>query len=131
MVTAINQFGHPDVTAVRSGNEFHFEVEAEAGNPRLRQLYDADFASLTGVRNATGYYALAISFPSPYWVIVPASKLIGRPPSPNILMEALSDKEYSEEWTREYVGLLKEKCRLIRLATFSKLSQMALAGCGL
>ena len=130
-VTAINQYGHPDVSAVRAGNEFRFEVEAQAGNPRLRQLYDADFASLIGVRNVTGYYALAISSPSPYWVVVPALKLVGRPPSPNILMEALSDKEYSEEWTREYVGLLTEKCRLIRLANFSKLSEMALAGCGL
>lgn len=130
-ITAINQYGHPDITAIRSGNEYRFEVEAQAGSPRLRQLTDADFESLIGVRNAIGYYALAISFPSPYWIVVPASKLVGRPASPNILMEALSDAEYSAEWTREFVGLLREKCQLVRLATFSDLSRMALAGRGL
>ena len=130
-ISAVNQYGHPDIVAVRNGNEVRFEVEAEAGSPRLRQLTDADFESLIGVRNATGYYALAISFPKPYWVLVPASKLVGRPPSPNILMEALSDATYSEEWTREYVGLLKDKCRLIRLMVFSDLSRMALDGQGL
>lgn len=130
-VTAVNQQGHPDIAAVRSGNEFHFEVEAQAGNPRLRQLYESDFASLIGVGNVAGYYALSISFPRPYWVIVPASKLVGRPPSPNILMEALSDSEYSAEWTRQYIGMLREKCRLIRLATFRDLSRMAVTRHGL
>ena len=73
-----------------------------------------------------GYYALAISFPTPYWVLVPATKLVGRKlASANILLEALSDKEYSAEWTREYTRLLQNACRQIRLSTFHQLSEMA------
>ena len=128
-IDAINRSGHPDIVAVRNGREFRFEVEAEACGPRPRQLTAADLASLTEGPNIAGYYALAISFPKPYWVLVPASQLADRTrPSSNILLEALSDKEYSEEWTREYVGLLQDRCRRIELATFRYLRQTALEG---
>ena len=131
-IEAVNRSGHPDIVAVRGGREFRFEVEAEAFGPRPRKLTAADFASLTETPNIVGYYALAISFPKPYWVLVPASKLADRTlPSPNVLLESLSDKEYSAEWTREYVGLLQDAYHQIRLASFSDLCKMALAGHGL
>ena len=131
-IDAVNRSGHPDIVAIRDKREFRFEVEAEATGPRLRKLTGADLASLTEVPNVIGYYALAISFPTPYWVLVPVSKLTGRDhPSPNILLEALSDKEYSAEWTREYIELLQDACRQIRLASFGDLSRMALSGRGL
>ena len=128
-VDEVNPSGHPDIVATKDGREFRFEVEAEVTGPRPRKLTDADFASLTETPNVVGYYALAISFPKPYWVLVPASKLIRRNfPSSNMLLEALRDKEFSEEWTYEYVRLLHSACRQIRLASFSDLSQMAMAG---
>ncbi len=128
-IDAVNRSGHPDIVAVRDGREFRFEVEAEAFGPRPRKLTDADFASLIGTPNIVGYYALAISFPKPYWVLVPASKLVRRTlPSSNMLLEALSDKEYSTEWTREYVGLLQDACHQIRLTSFGDLCRMALRG---
>ena len=128
-VDEVNPSGHPDIVATKDGREFRFEVEAEVIGPRPRELTDADFASLMESPNVFGYYALAISFPRPYWVLVPATKLIRRNfPSSNMLLEALSDKAYSEEWTYEYVRLLHSACRKIRLASFSYLSQMAIAG---
>ena len=127
-IIAVKESGHPDIVAFRGGREFRFEVEAEVGRPRLRQLSQADFSSLTEVPGAAGYYALAIGFPVPYWVLVPVSKLIGRPPSPKILLEALSDKELSAEWTREYVRLLGNGSKRVVLASFGDLKQMALAG---
>ena len=131
-IEAVNRAGHPDIVAIREGREFRFEVEAEAFGPRPRQLTAADFASLTEAPNIVGYYALAISFPKPCWILVPASKLVRRTrPSANMLLEALSDKEYSAEWTREYVRLLQNACRQIRLASFSDLCKMALEGHGL
>ena len=131
-IEAVNRAGHPDIVAVRDGRELRFEVEAEASGPRPRQLTDADFASLLETPNIVGYYALTISCPKPYWVLVPASKLVRRTlPGANMLLEALSDKEYSAEWTREYVGLLQSACRQIRLASFSDLCKMALEGHGL
>ena len=131
-IEAVNRAGHPDIVAIRGGREFRFEVEAEAFGPRPRQLTDADFASLIETPNIVGYYALAISCPKPCWILVPASKLVCRTrPSANMLLEALSDKEYSAEWTREYVGLLQNACRQIRLASFSNLCEMALEGHGL
>lgn len=128
-IEAVNRAGHPDIVAIRGGREFRFEVEAEAFGPRPRQLTDADFASLIETPNIVGYYALTISFPKPHWVLVPASKLVRRTrPSSNRLLKALSDKEYSAEWTREYVGLLQDACRQIRLASFSNLCKMARRG---
>ena len=127
-IHAVNESGHPDIVATQDGREFRFEVEAEVGRPRLRQLTAADFTSLMEPPNAVGYYALAISFPTPYWVLVPALNLIGRPPMPNILLEALSDKEYSGEWTGEYLRLLGGAGRRIELASFRDLKQMALDG---
>ena len=133
-IEEINQSGHPDIIAVRHGMEFRFEVEAEAGSPRPRKLTDSDFASLLEVPDGFGYYALTISFPTPYWILVPASKLCGRRyPSTNILLEALSDKAYSANWTTEYLGLLNDACHQISRASFDfkKLSAMALDGRGL
>ena len=127
-IREINQSGHPDIVALRNGSEFRFEVEAEVGRPRPRQLTNADIDSLTTDLRGSGYYALAISSPSPQWVVVPAAKLVGRPPIPNILLEALSDEEYSWAWTREYMRLLADSCRRISLASYSHLSQMALSG---
>ena len=129
-VIEVNHQGHPDITAILHGREYRFEVEAEVAGPRPRQLTPADFESLAETPN--GYYALAISAPSPYWVIVPVSKLVNRKhPSSNILLEALSDKEYSAIWTRTYIELLRDAGRQIRLASFSDLRKLALKGLGL
>ena len=128
-VDEVNHSGHPDIVATKNGREFRFEVEAEVTGPRPRKLTDDDLYSLTKAPNVVGYYALALSSPTPYWVLVPASKLIRRNfPTSNMLLEALSDKVYSAEWTCEYVQLLHSACRQIKLASFSDLSQMALAG---
>ena len=131
-ITAVEHQGHPDIIAIKDGREFRFEVEAQATGPRPRRLTDADFTALTGTPIVVGYYALAISFPEPTWVLVSASKLVDRTrPCPNELLKALSDEQYSAEWTREYVSLLQGACRRIMLASFDDLRQMALAGCGL
>ena len=128
-VEAINHTGHPDIVAFRGAEEFLFEVKAEVSGPRLRKLEDADLGALTRSPNAAGYYALAISFPTPYWIVVPASKLLGRSyPSTNMLLEALSNKELSAAWTREYEALLQSACRQITLASFEHLSRLALTG---
>lgn len=82
----------------------------------------------TEVPGSLGYYALAIGFPMPYWILVPASKLVDRPPMPNILLEALSDKELSAEWTHEYIKIPEGGCRRVKLASFVDLKQMALSG---
>lgn len=131
-IEAINQSGHPDIVASWGGREFRFEVEAEVTGPRRRQLTAADFASLSGATVGAGYYALAICSPKPRWVLVPASKLAGRTQaSPNMLLEALSDKDYSHEWTLEYRLLLHESCQQIRMASFSTLCEMAIMDHGL
>ena len=131
-IVAVNSSGHPDIVAIKGGKEIRFEVEAEVTGPRLRMLKDADFKSLISGPNVIGYYALAVSFPTPYWVLVPASRLFDRNlPAANVLLEALSDRQYSAEWTREYRRLLHGACRQIRLASFNDLSRMALAGLSL
>jgi len=128
-VDEINSSGHPDIIARRDGRTFCFEVEAEAGATRLRKLTNADLASLTSPSEVIGFYALAISIPTPYWVLVPAAKLTSRArSSPKALLEALSDKSLSAAWTYEYVQLLSVACRQIKLASFNSLCKRALAG---
>ena len=128
-ITEVNPSGHPDIVSVKNGKEFRFEIEAEVIGARTRRLTEADFGALISGPNVVGYFALAVSFPRPYWVLVPASKLFRRSvPSGNALLEALSDREYSAAWTREHTGLLQGSCREIRQASFNHLTQMALAG---
>ena len=128
-IVEVNRSGHPDIIGVKNGKEFRFEIEAEVMGPRTRRLTEADFSGLISGPNVVGYFALAVSFPRPYWVLVPASKLVRRNmPSGNALLEALSDREYSAAWTHEHTGLLQESCRKIRQASFNYLTQMALVG---
>ena len=130
-VTAINQVGHPDVVAISDMQEFRFEVEAEVGGPRPRQLTDEDLASLIDPSGAVGYFALAVSFPSPRWILVPAKRLQARNPSSNVLLESLSDRSFSDAWTLEYLNLLSSECQRIRRTSFATLCARALAGRGL
>ena len=128
-IVQVNRAGHPDIVSIRSGTECRFEIEAEVKDPRARKLTAEDFSALTAGPHVAGYFALAVSFPLPYWVIVPADRLIRRNrPAGNALLEALSDKEHSDAWTREYTALLRESCREIRRASFGHLVRMALAG---
>lgn len=128
-ITAVNQPGHPDIVAIRDGIEYRFEVEAEFIRPTPRKLTEADFTSLVGIPGVVGYYARAIRLPSPRWVLVPAEKLADRRlPASDVLLEALSDRAYSHEWTTAYQYLLQSACRQIRLASFKRLSEMAIAG---
>ena len=128
-IQAINQSGHPDIVAMRGGAEYRFEIEAEFGPPRPRKLTDADLESLACVQSGAGFFALAISQPRPYWVLVPVERLLGRElPCPNILLEALSDKAVSAEWTHQHICLLQDACRQIRLTSFRSLSQLAREG---
>ena len=128
-IVEVNRSGHPDIVTVKDGREFRFEVEAEAAGPRAHRLTEGDFDALIGGSDMVGYFALAVSFPRPYWVLVPASKLVRRrTPGGRALLEALCDREYSEAWTREYAALLQESCREIRRASFGHLVDAALAG---
>ena len=130
-VEEINRSGHPDIVATRGVVELRFEIEAEVVDSRPRQLTEDDFASLVEVSGASGYFALAVNFPTPRWILVPAERLVGRKPSSNVLLESLSDREFSDAWTNEYINLLNEECRRIRRTSFRTLCERALAGRGL
>ena len=130
-VEEINRSGHPDIVATRGMRKLHFEVEAEVARPRLRKLTDDDFDALTELPGGVGYFALAIGFPIPRWVVVPAERLKDRRPSSNVLLEALSDAEFSNAWTYAYIDLLNRECRRIRRTSFRELCERALEGRGL
>ena len=130
-VEEINPSGHPDIVATRGMDKLHFEVEAEVAGPRPRKLTDEDFDALTELPGGVGYFALAISFPTPRWIVVPAERLKDRKPSSNVLLEALSDRNFSDAWTSEHLNLLNDACRRIQRASFATLCERALAGRGL
>ena len=130
-VEEVNRSGHPDIVATRGMDKLHFEVEAEVVGPRPRQLTKEDFGALTELPGGVGYFALAISSPTPRWVVVPADRLKHRKPSSNVLLEALSDTDFSNAWTYAYIEMLKQECRRIRRASFRELCERALSGRGL
>ena len=130
-IEEINRAGHPDIVATRAGQELRFEVETEVTGPRARQLTRDDFASLIDDSEVVGYFALAISYPNPRWILVPAKQLLGRRPSSNVLLDALSDQEFSKAWTYEYTNMLDAHCRRIVRSSFARLRSLALEGRGL
>ena len=130
-VEQVNRSGHPDIVATRGMYKSHFEVEAEVAGPRPRQLTEEDFSALTELPDGVGYFALAISFPTPRWIVVPADRLKYRRPSSNVLLEALSDTDLSKAWTSAYIDLLRQECRRIRRASFRELCERATSGRGL
>ena len=130
-VVKVNRIGHPDIVSAKDGQEFRFEVEAEVAGSKRRMLTSSDFEGLIGA-GAFGYFALAVSFPRPYWVLVPARRLVRRDsPAGNALLEALSDKAFSSDWTREYLLLFGRSRREMLDCSFGQLVRRATAGRGL
>ena len=130
-IIEINQRGHPDVVSIKDGQEFRFEIEAEVIARRPRMLTASDFDGLIET-NIKGYFAVAVSFPQPRWVLVAASRLHQRKsPAGVALLKALSDKEFSSDWTNEYVLLICRSCRDVIDRSFDQLVQRALDGRGL
>ena len=128
-VVQVNRTGHPDIVSLRDGVEYRFEVEAEVWGWRKRSLTADDFAGLVGGKGVVGYFALAVSFPKPYWVLVPTAVLDRRRAElGNALLEALSDKQLSIAWTQAHLALLEESGGLVRQRSFEYLRQLALAG---
>ena len=130
-VVAVKPRGHPDIVSVRGGREFRFEIEAEVIGRKRRMLTPADFDALAGA-DANGYFALAVSFPRPHWIVVPVRGLVRRKsPAANSLLAVLSDRELSSMWTEEYVSLISRSCRDIQDRSFDQLVRRAVEGRGL
>ena len=131
-VVQVNRTGHPDIVSLKDGVEYRFEVEAEVWDWRKRLLTAEDFAGLVGGQGVVGYFALAVSFPTPYWVLVPTAVLDRRRAAlGNALLEALSDKQISKAWTQTHFALLEKSGGVIRQRSFEYLTQLALTGCPL
>ena len=131
-ILQVNHTGHPDIVSVKDGQEFRFEVEAEVVGAGKRMLGTADFEGLLGSAGVEAYFALAVSFPRPYWLVVPARRLVGRSaPAGNALLRALSDEMLSSEWTREYLSLIRRSCREMLDRSFNQLVRRATNGAGL
>lgn len=130
-IDEIKQTGHPDIVARQGSIIWHIEIEAEVTGTRPRQLTHADFDSLIDIPGTEGLYGLAIAYPTPRWILVPAKLLINRRPSHTVLLDALSDKEHSRFWSKEYVRMLDAECDRITRYSFSTLRNRALSGRGL
>lgn len=127
-----NPTGHPDIIAFRPDvGEVRFEVEAEVLGTHPRQLTKEDFDSLVGIPDAAGYFGLAVLNPTPHWILVPAERLVNRNQYSNALLNALRDKQFSDDWTHQYVRLLNDECRRILSSPSSELRRRALDGHGL
>ncbi len=127
-VLEVKRVGHPDIITSKDGVEYRFEVEAEVRGHRKRKLEEADFVGLNAT-DAVGYFALAVSFPRPYWVVVPIPELIDRRArSGNATLEALRDTCLSDAWTQKHLDLLARSCEVIRERSFEQLARRAKEG---
>lgn len=127
-VAAVNATRHPDVVTMKGGQEFRFEVEAEVVGVKRALLTPSDFAGLLSP-GVVGFYALAVSFPRPFWVLVPADRLARRNrPAGHALLKALSDKAFSAAWTHEHASLIGRSCRDVLDRSFDQLVQRAIDG---
>ena len=94
-------------------------------------LTPSDFDGLTG-SHVEGYFAMAVSFPQPRWVLVPVQRLASREsPSGMALLRALRDKAFSSEWTNQYVSLICRSSRDVIDRSYDQLVQRAMDGRGL
>ena len=127
-VTAVNPTGHPDVVTMKDGQEFRFEVEAEVVGVKRTLLTSSDLAGLLSP-GVFGFFALAVSFPRPFWVLVPARSLARRDkPAGHALLKALSDEGFSASWTHEYASLIGRSCRDVLDRSFDQLVDRAIDG---
>lgn len=127
-VLDVKRVGHPDIVTLKDGVEHRFEVEAEVRGHRKRMPEEADFVGLTAT-DTVGYFALAVSFPRPYWVVVPIRELMSRgAQSGNATLEALRDRCLSDLWTESHLDLLARSCRVVRERSFEQLARRAKEG---
>ena len=127
-VEAINARGHPDIVSFEGGQEFRFEVEAEVIGVKKPMLSSSDFAALMKP-GVAGFFAFAVRLPRPRWIVVPAHPLSRRKrPASRALLEALSDKTFSADWTRVYLSMIERSCREVLDRSFDQLSQRAIDG---
>ena len=123
--------GHPDIVACRGESEFRFEIEAQVGRPRLRQLTTQDFSGLISARSV-GYFGLLEPGTPPKWTLVDVTRLARRSgPIPQSVLHSLRDKHQSDSWTNEMTGLLAGSCRLLEVVSYEELRRQALHGMGL
>ena len=127
-VEAVNPTGHPDVVTVKGGQEFRFAVESKVIGVNRTMLTSSDFAGLLSP-GVVGFFALAVSFPRPFWVLVPPQSLARRDrPAGHALLKALSDKAIPTDWTHQYVSLIGRSCRDVLDRSLDQLVQRAKDG---
>ena len=124
-VLEVKRFGHPDIVSVKDGVEYRFEVEAEVRGHRKRMLEPADFVGLTATGDV-GCFSFAVSFPRPYWVVVPVLELVRRgSPSADATLEAPRDTLLSDAWTQTHFDLLATSCSVVRERSVEQLAKRA------
>lgn len=127
-IEAVNHRGHPDLVSFKDAQEFRFEIEAEVSGVKRRMLTSSDFSALMRP-GVVGFFALAVSFPQPHWILVPARRLARRSrPAGHAVLEALSDKAFSADWTHQYLSIIGRSCREVLDRSFHQLSQRATDG---
>lgn len=128
-IREINQSGHPDIVADLDGVRHVFEIEADTSSPKPKQLTRQDFESLLCDKATLGWYGRLVNLHTPYWILVPASKLVRRSRATSVsMLMALSDKEFSDACTSVYFEILNRSLNRIRESSFGRLSADAIRG---
>ncbi len=129
-VLEVKASGHPDITAQDTGGMLRFEVEADTGPLRERQLTRADFDGLAlrqpGDR---GYFALFLTGTRIRWIVTPYQVLIGRhKPLQIATLTSLADRRLSSDWTEAMVSIGNNHFDSIWSYSFDSLRKRAIEG---
>jgi len=132
-IVGVYSQGHPDIVAVGDQGTMRFEIEANTSGVGSHQLTAADLGSLKPITPTDqGFFGVAICAHYPRWLIINQARLSARTgPAPLPVLEALSELDLSERWTRLFRQLITRHCEHLYAYSFELLSEWARSGRGL
>ena len=129
-VLELKASGHPDITAQDTRGILRFEVEADTGSLRERQLTRGDFDGLAPQRPGDrGYFALLLTGPRIRWIVTRHQSLTCRhKPLPIATLASLSDRRLSSDWTEAMVLIGEKYFDSMWFYSFNSLRKRAIQG---
>jgi hypothetical protein len=126
-ILEIKSSSHPDIIARNKIGITRVEVEANIQGIGTHLPLPADIASLLPqVYGDRGLFAISICSPLPKWIVIDYNKFQGKKNKlPISVLEALSNKELSNEWSQLFIKILTINSSHLKYFSFEYLSKLA------
>lgn len=130
LVRDVNSSGHPDIFALDDAGPLKFEIEADAGSLRDRQLTKSDIDGLAPQQKGErGYFGVLVINPRLRWSLVPWTTISRRRgPLQLAVLQAVEDSAISTRWTEEMIQMVCGNMEQLWMYSFRWLKHRALSG---